>query len=232
MRLHGSSTARMLVALSVCLLAPSSCRAGQAEPPKDAPPAAAKDATKGKAMPKEYLSEADKKELLRIARDTIETYVRTGKKPPVKTASKPLLDKGAAFVTLKKHGDLRGCIGDIIAHQPLVDSIQGNAVNAATHDPRFDPVQPGELAAIDIEISVLTPMQPVADWKEIVVGQDGVLLLKGMNRGVFLPQVPTEQGWNLQQYLDNLARKAGLPYGQWKDAKLEKFQAIVFGEKE
>ena len=140
--------------------------------------------------------------------------------------------RAGLFVSLHKHGNLRGCIGDIIAHQPLVDSIQGNAVNAATQDPRFDPVQPGELAAIDIEISVLTPMQTVADWKEIVVGRDGVLLTKGFNRGVFLPQVPTEQGWNLTQYLDNLARKAGLPFGQWKDAKLEKFQAIVFGEKE
>lgn len=232
MRLHGSSTARILVALSVCLLAPVSCRAGQADPPKDAPPAATKGATKEKAMPKEYLSESDKKELLKIARETVETYVKTGKKPPVKTASKPLLDKGAAFVTLKKHGDLRGCIGDILAHQPLVDSIQGNAVNAAVNDTRFDPVQPGELAEIDIEISVLTPMTPVTDWKEIVVGQDGLLLTRGVNRGVFLPQVPTEQGWTLQQYLDNLARKAGLPFGQWKDAKLEKFQAIVFGEKE
>ncbi|MBI5527136.1 MAG: AmmeMemoRadiSam system protein A [Deltaproteobacteria bacterium] len=181
---------------------------------------------------KEYLTAADKQTLLKLARETVETYVRSGKKPKVEVTSKVLLEKGAAFVTLKKHGELRGCIGDIIARAPLASCIVDRAVDAAVNDSRFDPVQPGELPDIDIEISVLTPLEPVGKPEEIVVGKDGVLLTKGWNRGVFLPQVPVEQKWDRQQYLDHLCRKAGLNFGCWKDAKLEKFQAIVFGEKE
>ena len=222
----------MLTLLALfCVLAPLSCHAGQAEPPKGTK-TMTKDAKgdDGSKQGEYRLSEAEKKELLKIARDTVETYVKTGKKPPFKPTSKVFLEMGAAFVTLKKHGDLRGCIGDIIAHQPLIDSIVGNAVNAAVNDPRFDPVQPKELPEIDIEISVLTPLQPVRETSEIVIGKDGLLLTKGFNRGVFLPQVPVEWNWDLQQYLDHLCGKAGLRAGCWKDAKLEKFQAIVFGE--
>jgi len=178
------------------------------------------------------LSEPEKKELLKIARETVETLVKTGRIYKPKVVSAKFRENGAVFVTLKKHGDLRGCIGDVIAHQPLVDSVVGNAINAASKDPRFNPVEAGELKDIDIEISVLTPFQPVSDPKEIIIGKDGLMLTRGWNRGVFLPQVPVEWKWNLQEYLDHLCGKAGLPPGCWKDAKLEKFQAIVFGEKE
>jgi AmmeMemoRadiSam system protein A len=233
---------RIAAMTAACALALTACRAG-AEVEKGAsgtkPPAleqkkgsAAMNGKKADGPAKEYLSAADKATLLKLARETVESFVRTGKKTKVEVTSKVLLEKGAAFVTLKKHGELRGCIGDIIARAPLANCVVDRAVDAAVNDSRFDPVQPGELADIDIEISVLTPLEPVGTPDEIVVGKDGLLLTKGWNRGVFLPQVPVEQKWDRKQYLDHLCRKAGLNFGCWKDAKLEKFQAIVFGEKE
>jgi AmmeMemoRadiSam system protein A len=224
------------VMVAIMLLFPASCRAGKNDNPnqaqKESKGSKAMETKEAAAKTVDYtMTEADKKECLKIARNTVETYVKTGKKPEFKPSPK-LQEMGAVFVTLKKHGELRGCIGDIVAHQPLFESIVGNAVNAAIHDPRFEPVQPRELPEIDIEISVLTPMQPVSDVKEIVIGRDGLMLTKGWNRGVFLPQVPVEWKWDLNQYLDNLCGKAGLRAGCWKDAKLEKFQAIVFGEKQ
>ncbi len=104
------------------------------------------------------------------------------------------------------------------------------AVAAATSDPRFPPVRIDELHDIHVEVSVLTPPQPLANPQDVNVGVDGLIIERGFNRGVLLPQVPTEQGWNRDQYLEGICRKAGMEPTCWKTAKLEKFQAIVFGE--
>ena len=106
------------------------------------------------------------------------------------------------------------------------------AIAASSQDPRFPPVKPDELKDIDVEVSVLTAPTELTDPLAVRVGTDGLIIEKGMNRGVLLPQVPTEQGWDKKQYLEGICRKAGLPPDAWKDAKLLRFQAIVFDEKE
>ncbi len=176
------------------------------------------------------LGDTQKKELIKLARATVDAHV-AGKKLPPLPDDPALKSPGAAFVTLKKHGELRGCIGQIIAQGPLDRTVQDMAVAASSQDPRFPPVRPEELKDIDIEISALTPPEPLVDPLAVRVGTDGLIIEKGMYRGVLLPQVPAEQGWNKTQYLEGIARKAGLPPDAWKDAKLMRFQAIVFGEK-
>jgi AmmeMemoRadiSam system protein A/AmmeMemoRadiSam system protein B len=186
----------------------------------------------GKAMNGDGLGDADKKALLAIARRAVEAVVRTGKAPEVDAASAALKENGAAFVTLRKKGDLRGCIGHVIAREPLYLSVRDMAVAAATEDPRFDPVRPDELAEIDIEVSVLTPPRPVKDVADLRVGRDGLILRKGFRQGLLLPQVADEYGWDVPTFLDQTCRKAGLPPGAWKDkdAEILSFQAIVFHE--
>lgn len=180
------------------------------------------------------LTDEEKKELLKLARSSIEYYLNNGREMDYKPKSEKLKEKGAAFVTLKKNGDLRGCIGHIIAFEPLYKSVLSNAVNAAVNDPRFPPLQKSELGEIEIEISVLTPLEPIKK-EEIVLGRDGLVLTRGFHKGVFLPQVPEEAGWKtVDEYLAHLCLKAGLNMDCYKkdDIKLEKFEAIVFYEKE
>ena len=119
-------------------------------------------------------------------------------------------------MTLKKKGELRGCIGRIIPDEPLCKIVGVMAIQAAFNDPRFNPLTADELKDIEIEISVLTPMKQVAGVSDIVVGRDGVLLSKNAHHAVFLPQVATEQGWSREEMLDNLCLKAGLETGCWK----------------
>ncbi len=183
------------------------------------------------------LSKEAKKELLEIARKTLVSYLEKDEKPDFSPRSPELAKPGAAFVTLKKHGRLRGCIGYMEPVLPLWQMVRDRAIDAAVHDSRFPPVKAEELEDIEIEISVLTPRQPVKDpLKDIVIGRDGVWLELGYNRGVFLPQVPVEQGWKtVEQYLDNLCRKAHVfRRGCWRStqARLMRFQALVFSEKE
>jgi AmmeMemoRadiSam system protein A len=138
-----------------------------------------------------------------------------------------------AFVTLKKGGDLRGCIGLIIGDRPLAQVVGAMAYAAAFRDPRFEPLGGSELSQIEIELSVLTPPKNIARPDAIVVGRDGVILRKGGRSAVFLPQVATEQGWSRDELLDNLAVKAGLPPNAWRQgADLSVFQAEVFSEKD
>ena len=178
----------------------------------------------------ESISVEQKKTLLVIARKAIEAQALGKGRPPLDVKDPVLLRNGAAFVTIRKHGMLRGCIGHITAIEPLVKSIQDNAIAAASEDPRFPPVRPDELKDIDVEISVLTPPEPLTNPLDVRVGTDGLMIKKGFNRGVLLPQVPTEQGWNKEQFLEGICEKAGLPPGSWKDAELMRFQAIVFHE--
>ena len=139
-------------------------------------------------------------------------------------------EKGASFVTLKKGGQLRGCIGHIIAREPLIANVRSMAVQACSSDPRFPPVRPDELKDIHVEVSVLTPPQALDNPLSVDVGTDGLIIKRGYNRGVLLPQVPTEQGWNKDQYLQAICQKAGMEPTCWKTATLAKFQAIVFGQ--
>lgn len=130
----------------------------------------------------------------------------------------PLLAAGACFVTLwqGEHGRLRGCRGEFTAHQPLLAAVAQMALAAALDDPRFEPVSPAEVAELRIEISVLTPLQPIAP-RDIHIGQHGLLLVQGGHRGLLLPEVPVEHHMDREQFLDALCHKAGLPAGAWRD---------------
>lgn len=181
------------------------------------------------------LTEDDKALLLQIARRTVEFWVKARKREEfdIPAERAVLLQEGAAFVTLRKHGNLRGCIGHTIPQEPLWMCVRDVAIAAATDDPRFRPVSPDELKDIHIEISVLTPLESVSDPDSIVMGRDGVVVRKGYRVGVFLPQVADETGWDKETFLSNLcSHKAGLPLDCWKDPSthLFRFQAIVFEE--
>jgi AmmeMemoRadiSam system protein B/AmmeMemoRadiSam system protein A len=182
------------------------------------------------------LSDVDKKQLLALARKTIEAYLKNGKEPSASSlgaqVSEAMKVSRAAFVTLKKRGDLRGCIGDVLPRQALYQSVIENAINAAVNDPRFQPVTAAEVKDLTIEISALTVPQPVQSVDQIRLGTDGVILRKAGRSALFLPQVAPEQGWNLQQTLTALSMKAGLPGDAWREgASFQVFQAEVFGER-
>jgi AmmeMemoRadiSam system protein B/AmmeMemoRadiSam system protein A len=192
------------------------------------------------------LTEAEKKQLLILARKSIVYFLEKRDAPELSdlniTISDTLKKPRAAFVTLKKFvktvlpgprndTELRGCIGDIMPRQPLYKSVIYNAINAAVNDRRFYPVSKNELGDIEIEISVLTVPKPISSPKEIRIGADGVILSKNGRSAVFLPQVAPEQGWDVDETLTHLAVKAGLSGNDWKEgAHFETFQAVVFGE--
>ncbi len=185
------------------------------------------------AAQQEFLGPVQQEQALGLARRTLESVVRTGEFPQAADAGlDALFDlERAVFVTLKKHGELRGCIGNTRPIGTLEQSIIARTVSAAQHDPRFPPVTEEELPAITIEISVLTLPRAVSSADEIVIGRDGVILTKGPRSAVFLPQVAPEQGWSREEMLDQLSRKAGLAAGAWREgARFEVFQAQVFGE--
>jgi len=183
------------------------------------------------------LTDKDKEALLTLARKTISYALEHEKVPQAADLGVEISDAmqpaRAAFVTLKKGGQLRGCIGDIFPRQPLYKSVLENAVNAAFRDRRFSPLQKEELAEITVEISALTTPTPVSSYDKIRIGTDGVVLNKAGRSAVFLPQVAPEQGWDLNQTLTQLSSKAGLQADDWKEgASFLVFQADVFGESE
>jgi len=180
------------------------------------------------------LNDAEKKELLKIARLTLESYLKTGKIPKFKAEYPALNEKRGAFVTLKNHGELRGCIGRIVADTSLYEVISNVAVESATQDWRFSNVTCNEMKDIEIEISVLTPFEKVNNIEEIEVGKHGLVIVKGSYSGLLLPQVPLENGWDREAFLKHTCRKAGLPPDSYKDkeAALYKFSAIVFNDKQ
>jgi AmmeMemoRadiSam system protein A len=182
------------------------------------------------------LSKEQRKKLLVIARNSIETYLKTGEKLQLTENQDPLLLKEmGAFVTLHEHGELRGCIGNLVGQQPLYLTVRDMAVEAAVDDPRFLPLRLNELKDIEIEISALSPLERIDSVDEIKMGIHGVLVRRGFSSGVFLPQVATETGWSKEEFLSNLcAHKAGLPADTWKDKSTEIyiFTAEVFSEKE
>jgi len=186
------------------------------------------------------LTPTERAALLQIARDAATTALadkrRINPRLPKYNLTDRMQQKGAAFVTLKNHGRLRGCIGRFVAQGPLVDCVVDNAINAATRDYRFatNPVTAGEMKDITVEISILSPIRRIKGADQIVLGKHGVILSRGMKRSVYLPQVATETGWDLETFLSRLSRKAGLPPEAWKQqgTRLEVFTAEVFGEPE
>jgi uncharacterized protein (TIGR00296 family) len=189
------------------------------------------------------LSDEEGKFLIKLARTTVEQYLEAGKTPkPPKNTPKKLFEQCGVFVTINSFSDgekeLRGCIGYPYPTSPLVEAVIDNAVNAATQDPRFEPLTQEELGKVVFEVSVLTPPEPVTtdNPKEYVskikVGEDGLIVERGPYKGLLLPQVPVEWGWCEEEFLCQCCIKAGLPPDTWltKNAKIYKFKAIIFDE--
>jgi uncharacterized protein len=174
------------------------------------------------------LSPEEKYTLLTLVRQTILAKASQQPIPTPPEIPKKLWEPGAAFVTLHKHGDLRGCVGHLKAFKPLIKSIQEMAIAAAFDDSRFSPLQLDEVPDLEIEISVLSPMKKIASIDEIIVGTHGLYLQKGFQSGLLLPQVPTELGWTKEQFLVGICQKAGLPNTAWKSAELFIFTAEIF----
>jgi MEMO1 family protein len=179
------------------------------------------------------LSADEKKFLLKIARDNLRSWFTQGKGIRIFPTDLPknCLEKRGVFVTLKKGGSLRGCIGFITGIMPLAQAVMENSYNAAFKDPRFKPLAADELKDIVIDISVLTEPRLTAA-EDVKPGRDGIIIERGPYRGVLLPQVASEEGWDRETFLDHTCLKAGLPAGAWKDGvtKIFRFQAIVFSE--
>jgi AmmeMemoRadiSam system protein A len=180
------------------------------------------------------LSTDDKKELLRIARESIDAALKSKPTPPFPATSKTLNQLCGAFVTLHLIGELRGCIGYIEPRFPLRETVEEVAQKAALEDPRFPPLSAQELDKVEIEISVLSPLKKVSDVNEIVVGTHGLVIDAGYTRGLLLPQVATEWGWEREQFLSQTCRKAGLQADAWKQKKVTiySFTSAVFSEAE
>lgn len=178
------------------------------------------------------LSNQQKRQLVRVARQALEAAVGSGCAPDLATGDPDLMEPRGAFVTLKQQGQLRGCIGYVQPRLPLIQAVADNAQSAALHDPRFPPVTAAELDDIDIEISALTPLEPVSQVQEIEIGRHGLMISCGANRGLLLPQVPVEWGWDRDEFLAHTCHKAGLSPDAWQrqDAELLWFEAEVFGE--
>jgi len=177
------------------------------------------------------LSTREKDELLKIARKSVETAVRDHKQyeySPVGLAA--LEQERGAFVTLKEHGQLRGCIGYVAPMKPLAITVRDVAAFAALRDTRFRPVSASELGALEYEVSVLSPLRRVLDVKEIRVGQHGLIMKKGDIEGLLLPQVPVEEKWDRATFLEQTCYKADLPKNCWQDADTDifRFTALVF----
>jgi len=183
------------------------------------------------------LSPEAKQKLLKIARDTIEPVIRGQVPPKFETEDPELLERRGVFVTIKNQGRLRGCLGRFTADKRLIDIVPEMARSSATEDPRFrfDPVAPSELAEIDIEISVLSPLEKIENPLDIELGVHGIYIKRGVQSGCFLPQVATETGWTKEEFLSRCCEgKAGLTSDAWQDADTEVyvFTAEIVSEKE
>jgi AmmeMemoRadiSam system protein A len=179
------------------------------------------------------LTEQDKRILIETARAAIGARLAF-QVPRCPEPTEALRAPCGAFVTLKKGGALRGCIGHIAASRPLFETVREVAVSSAFEDPRFPPLEKQEWSGIRIEISVLSPFEKITDTGLIRVGTHGIMIRRGNRSGLLLPQVATEQGWDRDTFLTHACFKAGLPADAWKspDAGIEIFSAIVFGEEQ
>jgi len=192
------------------------------------------ESTGGTASARRFsLTTAEKTELLEIAKRSVETAVREHKGYDVGTARNArLMQERGAFVTLKKRGQLRGCIGYVAPVEPLAVTVRDVAAFAALEDRRFQPVSVAELPELEYEISVLSPLRRVLDTRQIRIGTDGLVIKRDASEGLLLPQVAPEQGWNRLQFLENTCLKAGINPSAWKDPDTDifSFTALVFGD--
>lgn len=187
---------------------------------------------------KQILSDKEQQTLLALSRHVLTTFVTDAQKEfsdaylSSYELTQPLKELNGVFVTLRKNGQLRGCIGSILPQKSLYEGVIENTINAVAHDPRFQPVTTDELKDITIEISVLLPLKKISSLDEIIVGRDGLMLVNNNHSGVFLPQVPIEQQWNKKMFLEELGLKAHLSKQAYKDksTQLYTFTAQVFSE--
>ena len=179
------------------------------------------------------ITKEEENKLLKLSRSSIYSFLKGISKTQETDQIGILNEKCGVFVTLKKEGQLRGCIGRFNPSAPLSQTLPEMAVAAATKDSRFNPVTLDELDKIDIEISVLTPLKKIESIEEFELGKQGIYIKKGFNSGTFLPQVATETGWSKEEFLGHCSRdKAGIGWDGWKQAELFTYEAIIFGEKE
>jgi AmmeMemoRadiSam system protein A len=167
--------------------------------------------------------------LLGLARRVLNAGVR-GEPLPAPECGGVLDDHCAAFVSIHKQGDLRGCLGRLDAGWPLSRLIAHLSFEVAHADPRFTPVQPAELELLDLELSILTPEREIGDLTEIVIGRHGVIVESGGRRALLLPQVAVEYGWDARAFVEHTCLKAGLRRDAWRDGRIYAFEAEVFGE--
>ncbi|MBN1958275.1 MAG: AmmeMemoRadiSam system protein A [Desulfuromonadales bacterium] len=179
------------------------------------------------------LSSSDASILLEIARDAIVHGVNNGDYAPAPREEKALNERSGCFVTIKQHGRLRGCIGNFQSQQPLYREVAQIAVASATQDPRFAPMTAEDLKDFSLEITVLSPLEKILDTDQIEIGRHGIYIEKGFRRGVLLPQVATEQGWDKLTFLQQTCLKAGLPTDAWQapDAEIYIFSGQIISEK-
>lgn len=201
--------------------------------PEKSAPALTKEATQ-EATPEESAageySPEERALLLRLVHQTIADELRGERATPGPAPLPHLEQPRGAFVTLHLEGELRGCVGFIQPTRGLYQTIVEAALNAAFHDPRFLPVSEEEAPGLEVEISVLSPLQPILP-EQIVVGRHGLVVARGLYRGLLLPQVAVEQEWDAPTFLEQTCLKAGLPTDAWKrGATLQAFTAEVFGE--
>jgi len=182
----------------------------------------------------EVLSRAEKLQLLHIARDAMTAIVNDRDYSDSRPNNKNLTNRAGAFVTIKKHGELRGCIGIIEPRFPLYQVVAEMAEKAALCDPRFEPLRKEELDELDLEISVLSPPKEIENIEKIEVGHHGLIVERSFHKGLLLPQVAIENNWNREEFLEYTCMKAGLAKDsyQFPDIHLFIFTASVFGERE
>lgn len=170
---------------------------------------------------------------MELARAVLETYVKTGSLPDFHVEDPALLKEAGCFVTLRKKGALRGCVGTVTSEQPLADQVARMTAAAASNDFRFVPVQAEELKEIEIEISVLSPLEPIHSWEEIELGRHGICVEGGNRTGVFLPEVAEEMNWTAEEFVRACRmQKAGIPESAWPETKLCRFTTEKIWETE
>ena len=177
------------------------------------------------------LSTENKKLLLKIAREAIVSSIENGSIPRLEVPGPDLQENRGCFACIKIQGKLRGCIGNFKSDKPLYQLVQEMAVSAATHDPRFYPIKKADLAHVKLELSILTPLRKITSIEEIEVGVHGLYIEKNYSRGVLLPQVAVEYGWDRDTFLSQTSMKAGMKPDDWKEgADIYVFSADVFSE--